>query len=243
MHTIQVSEHPFYSISKEADYREILANFLAMSQAFPYLQSGSHTDLAWSYIKANQDIPREVELTSVVGTFLCWDEMGAFYKTLSNGINALPQILNTSHFHSNMLKKDCKRLLNEDLEPHFSAETRTYLLALYEGLSSADHVKRVAHMVAFETHAGIMILALWDALAKHFNYPKEKLTYFNLHVGEYDPKEIYHVEMTNRLIEEVVSAENRPAFDEEYKKALMLNVNWCQDVVSLSMNVLDPIAV
>lgn len=243
MYTIEVSEHPFYAIPQESDHREVLANFLAMSQAFPHLQSGSHTELAWSYIKNNRDIPREVELTSVVGSFLCWDEMGAFYKTLSNGINALPQILNTTHFHSNMLKKDCKRLLNEDLQPNYTPETRNYLLALYEGLSSSDHATRVAYMVAFETHAGIMILALWDSLAKHFNYPKEKLTYFNLHVGEYDPKEIYHVEMTNRLIEEVVSEEDRSRFDEKYKEAFMLNLKWCADVVSLSTQVANAIAV
>lgn len=243
MFSIEVSEHPFYSIPEKANHTTILANFLAMSQAFPYLQSGSHTDLAWSYIKKNQDIPREVELTSVVGTFLCWDEMGAFYKTLNNDITALPQILNTAHFHSNMLKKDCKRLLNnEELPPEYSLETRAYLLKLFEGLSSPNHVTRVAYMVAFETHAATMISALWDSLAKHFNYPKEKLTYFNLHVGEYDPKEIYHLEMTNRLINEIVPEQDRALFNDELREAYMLNVNWCQDVVDASISVSTTVA-
>jgi len=34
--------HPFAAIPVKSDYKKLLSNYLAMSQAFPYLQAGSN---------------------------------------------------------------------------------------------------------------------------------------------------------------------------------------------------------
>ncbi len=100
-------QHPFETIPAIANYEIILSNYLAMSQAFPYLQAGSQKDLFFHYMNHNQDAPESIELTTVVGNFLCWDETGGLNLTLASGLKNLPRLLETRRFHLNLLKKDC----------------------------------------------------------------------------------------------------------------------------------------
>ncbi|EKD91591.1 MAG: hypothetical protein ACD_29C00478G0006 [uncultured bacterium] len=225
--------HPFYEIPDNADFSRILANFLALSQAFPYLQSASQHKLIFDSIEHNKDVPEHVELTSVVGNFLCWDEMGGFYLMLASGLKGLPRILETRRFHANLLKKDLKAIFNDEIKPEYSDVTRDYLKRLHDGLSNLDPVLRVAQMVAFETHANRMISALWDSLAKNYPVEKNKLSYFYTHVGGEDPAEVYHVEMTSKLVEKLVPEDRQTEFEEAFKKAYAINYDWCKSLTGI----------
>lgn len=230
------SEHPFINIPTMANYKNILENYFAMSQAFPYLQAGSQKDLFLHYMNSNQDVPEHIELTSVVGNFLCWDETGALYPTIALGLKALPHILETRRFHSNLLRKDCEFLFNEPIAPQYSAVTKSYLNDLYDGLSSLCQIKRVATMVSFENHANKMISALWDSLIAKFKVKDKALTYFMMHVGGDDPAEAYHVEMTQKLIERTIPEEKLEQFYETFKSSYALHHQWCESVVKSSIN-------
>lgn len=226
--------HPFSNIPRDANYKTIMSNYLAMSQAFPYLQAGSQDAIFLHYMNQNQDIPEHVEMTTVVGNFLCWDETGGLYLTLANGLKGLPRLLETRRFHSNLLKKDCAAIFGDQLNPDYSATTKSYLLKLYEGLSSLSPVRRVAYMVSFESHANNMISALWESIAQKFNTEKTHLSYFQTHVGGDDPAEAYHVQMTNNLIAKIVPDDQHESFLAQFIEGYALNVQWCHDIIQLS---------
>lgn len=233
LHT-EFPSHPFSSIPNQSDYRTLLSNYLAMSQAFPYLQAGSQGDIFFRFMENNQDIPEQVELTTIVGNFLSWDETGGLNLTLASGLKALPRLLETKRFHANMLKQDCITLLGSPVAPDYSSVTRSYLRSLYNGLASECPITRVAMMVSFEAHAHNMIDALWDSLADRFSVPKNKLSYFAVHVGGEDPAEPYHVEMTQLLIEKMVPEHEESTFREKLIDSYRLHAQWCTDVVALS---------
>ncbi|UEM11390.1 hypothetical protein J4G43_043825 [Bradyrhizobium barranii subsp. barranii] len=98
--------HPFASQMSGDQVASLLPEYLAMSQAFPYLQAGSQRDLIFDAMHQNRDIGRDIELTSVVANFICWDETGGHGGILRGGKAALPDILLTENFHSNLLRKD-----------------------------------------------------------------------------------------------------------------------------------------
>lgn len=226
-------QHPFTTIPTTANYETIMSNYLAMSQAFPYLQAGSESELFFHYMNKNQDVPEQIEMTAVVGNFLCWDETGGLYLMLASGMKGLPRLLETRRFHCNLLKKDCAVIFDHKIEPDYSAVTKKYLLQLYKDLSEVSHIDRVACMVSFEMHANNMIDALWGSLASHFNISKDKLSYFMTHVGGDDPAEAYHVEMTTKLIEKIVPVDQKQAFVEKVTAAYKRHYDWCQAVIDL----------
>lgn len=232
----EVPQHPFESIPGEANYKIILANYLAMSQAFPYLQAGSQKDLIFHYMDNNQDLSEDVELTSVVGNFLCWDETGGLHVTLARGMKGISRILETRRFHANLLKKDCSMIFGESLAPDYSVVTKTYLTKLFEGLSSLCSITRVAYMVSFENHANRMIQALWDSISQKFDLDKKRLSYFLTHVGGDDPAEAYHVAMTHELISKIVPVEKADVYHAQFMQAYKLHINWCADIVALGAN-------
>jgi hypothetical protein len=221
-------KHPYsYGISCE-NIEKILSQYLAMSQAFPYLQAGSQKNLILNIIDNNIDIRSNIELTSVVGNFLCWDETGGHYIVQKNGNSGLPEILNTDKtFHSNMLKFDIHTLLQKHILPNYSKTTSDYLLNLLNNLEENNDIKRCACMVAFEIHAGIMIEELWLNLVKLFNIDKNDLLYFKTHVGGDDPAEAYHIQMTQNMISKIISVETYDIFIEAFKKNYKLNFDWC----------------
>lgn len=60
--------HPFDHID-HPDMEDMMANYLAMSQAFPYLQAGSQKDLFFQYLTSGKPIDRDLEVTTIVGNF------------------------------------------------------------------------------------------------------------------------------------------------------------------------------
>ncbi|MFL6652692.1 MAG: hypothetical protein ACJ8J7_15535 [Sulfurifustaceae bacterium] len=226
------NEHPFtFGISPQ-NVGSVLANYLAMSQAFPYLQAGAQANLILQAMDRNIPVPLEVEWTSVVANFLCWDETGGHHILMEEGIAALPSILNThSNFHANHLKRDIAALLGRETAPFYSAVTKRYLKNLFDGLSSCDHLRRAAYMVAFEQHAGEMIEALWRSLVALFPVNRDELVYFRLHVGGHDPAEVYHIEMTRAMIERLIKSDaDLDAFLEHFLEAYSDNIAWCDAI-------------
>lgn len=222
--------HPYIDGIGKDNVKYLLTNYLAMSQAFPYIQAGSQYGMIASAIRNGHDIPREFELTTVVGNFLSWDETGGHQALLAGGLPALPSILDAGKFHAHVLRKDIETLLGEeDVKPDYGDATKQYLLGLMAGLSDFDHLVRLAHMIAFEKHAFVMIATLQDSLAKLFEVEREKLAYFEMHVGGDDPAEGYHVEMTESLIKALVKSEADAAtFRGQVVEAYGRNVAWCE---------------
>src|SRR5262245_53111200 len=97
--------HPFVATLTMAQLEAMLPDYLAMSQAFPYLQAAAQRDGIFETIANNGDVTDAFELTSVVGNFLCWDETGGHGVILEEGNSGLPRILATKkQFHSNLLR-------------------------------------------------------------------------------------------------------------------------------------------
>ena len=223
------SVHPFSTGITAQNRRPLMRNYLAMSQAFPYLQAGSQKDLIFSIMEKNVDVPEDIEKTSVVGNFLSWDETGGNQLMLTKGIVALPEILKTRHqFHANLLKKDLKLLFQENVQPDYSAVTVTYLKELHKRLSSLDRLIRCSTMIGFEMHAYEMITALWQSISAQFQVGKEHLSYFQTHVGGEDPAEGYHVQMTESLVKDLVLQGDEERFVNEFQDSYALNINWCK---------------
>ncbi|SDF67023.1 Uncharacterized conserved protein [Bradyrhizobium brasilense] len=230
---LRFGPHPFTAEMSEEQVVSLLPEYLAMSQAFPYLQAGSQKNLIFDVMHRNRDVTRDIELTSVVANFICWDETGGYGRLLQGGKAALPEILATESFHSNLLRKDASRLLGRAIQPNYSATTKRYLHCLYDGLSSKDPLIRCAYMVAFELHAAEMIQALWSTLTRIFAVQAGDLEYFRSHVGGDDPAEKYHGEMTSRLVRELVPVDRRVRFMGEFDQAYRLNVQWCRDLLRI----------
>ncbi|WP_245321047.1 GFA family protein [Bradyrhizobium sp. NAS96.2] len=211
----------------------LLPEYFAMSQAFPYLQAGSQKELIFDAMQQNRDLPRDVEMTSVVANFICWDETGGHSRILEGGNAALPDILDTENFHSKLFRRDASRLLGRAIQPNYSTTTKRYLRALYHGLASRDPIARCAHMVAFELHAAEMIQSLWTTIVNAFDVRPEDLDYFRIHVGGYDPAEKYHAEMTSRLVSELVSAGDNDRFLDVFDRAYSVSLEWCRNLIRI----------
>jgi hypothetical protein len=225
--------HPFQDCVNDENVLRVMRRYFAMSQAFPYLQAGAQKDHIFRCLENGVPINREVEITTVVGSFLVWDETGGNHILSTGGIPALPRILETgTNFHANLLSKDLRRMFNTDIEPAYTPETKEYLIRLFEGLANPDAVERCAWMVAFEMHAGRMIEALWESLSKLFDMPKDELTYFHIHVGGDDPAEPHHVAMTAKMIEALVPFEEQGRFLRSFERAYRANIEWCAAIAA-----------
>lgn len=231
--TSSFGEHPFVNGVDAENLEVVLSHYLGMSIAFPYLQAGAIGRIFQTALQSNRDVDVEIEATSVVASFLVWDEFGGHAKVLSGGASALPEILKTQSFHANLLRNDIRTLLGQDAKPTFAEPTRAYLQTLYDGLSSDDALERVAHMVAFEQHAGQMIEALWASLKRTKQVPEESLSYFYTHVGGDDPAEVYHVEMTGKMLSKVICAAEWAGFLRCFESAFRLNWEWCKNITDL----------
>lgn len=224
-------KHPFQNLSGDLlSLKATMSEYLAMSIAFPYLQAGSCAAPVIKAITQNQPIPVEVQMTSVVGAFLVWDEFGGWFKTSMRGARGLPSILDTSAFHANILQSDLLLMFGEEIKPIFGPSTQTYLLSLYEKLSAPDDLIRCATMTSFETHAERMITELWESLYKAIGIEKNKLRYFMGHVGGDDPAEAYHVQMTQRLID-TLAHNNEREFEQAFIDCYGLHVKWCESII------------
>ncbi len=222
--------HPFSQMNLNIEeLKLLLADYLAMSVSFPYLQASACGPMILNAIKTNTLIRREVELTSVVGAFLVWDELGGWFNTSMRGYRGLPKILDTNSFHANILRDDLVTLFGEEIQPHFSSDTREYLLALYHRLSHSNDLIRCAAMTSFELHAERMIHELWNSLYRICGIEKNRLRYFMGHVGGSDPAEAYHVKMTEELIG-LITQQNSAQFEQVFIESYQLHVDWCQSI-------------
>jgi len=224
--------HPFSAMSNRKQLESIFPDYLAMSQAFPYLQASAHKDLIFHSIEDNVPVAEQVEITSVVASFLTWDEFGGHQTILEGGSAGLPHILNTDRFHSNLFKEDAALVTGRTVIANFGPATKAYLRELYEGLSSQHAVKRCAYMVAFEMHAASMIEALWETVARITELQKDRLEYFRAHVGGDDPAEKYHTDMTMALVRRIVPPSEHSRFLSDVRNAYQSNLNWCRELVS-----------
>ncbi len=224
--------HPFSQERRRARLDAVLTGVMALSQAFPYLQAASAKEAIFDAIATNRDLPRDVLLTSAVGAFLYWDELGGHNLALRHGNVGLPRLLEVERrHHAELFRHDASRVLGRPVTPDYTPHTRAYLMALHEGLSSPDPVRRCAFMVAFELHAGDFIESLWEWVAEASAIPREELQYFSAHVGGDDPAELYHAQMTHRLIEAIVPHSDNARFSALFLEAYGLNHNWCRTLI------------
>jgi hypothetical protein len=225
--------HPFAEKIDMLHMEPLLANYLAMSMSFPYLQSGSCSDAIISSIKNGREMPAHFEKSSIVGAFLVWDELGGWHKTFKKGHAGLPNILDSKAVHANYLKADLEILFGHKVEMRFDKPTKEYLLEFYQALSSEIPIIRCAAMVTFELHAERMITSLWETVAQSFPVEKHRLKYFDSHVGGDDPAEAYHVQMTKNLVDAVVEPNKIERFKAEALRLYFLHIQWCKNICTL----------
>ncbi|WP_271553797.1 MULTISPECIES: GFA family protein [unclassified Bradyrhizobium] len=211
----------------------LMPEYLAMSQAFSYLQAESQRDLIFDAMHHNRDRARDIELTSMVANFNCWDERGGYRRVPQGGKAALPDIPVIENFHSNLFRKNASRLLGRAVRTNYSATTKRCLYSLYAGLSSKDPLVGCAYMVGFELHAADMIQSRRTTLVKTFEARSDDLENFRSHVRGEDPAEKYHREMTSRLLGELVLADFNGRFLNEFDRAYRLSLLWCRDLLRI----------
>ncbi|GAB4568067.1 MAG: hypothetical protein Tsb0020_21120 [Haliangiales bacterium] len=225
--------HPF---AVDLDLRQLetlLPDYFGMSQGFRYVIAAAQKDVFFEAMRENRGVSKEMEMMHAVASFLVWDEAGGM-ELSKRGKESLPELLDLDGMHSELLRNDAEALFGHPVAPRFSDVTQRYLEALYRGLASTDVVTRCAHMVAFELHAGSMIDSLWGSISRVSTVSPDKLRYFALHVGGSDPAEVYHVQMTQELIERVVPAGQRDRFQADFLDAYRIHVDWCQALVDQS---------
>lgn len=227
-------DHPLrYGVGRD-NFETVIAEYLAMSTAFPFIQAGAVYETYKTALRVKGDTDKNAEITGAIGTYLVWDEMGGHKLTLEKGNIGLLQLPATRrNFHAHWLRKDIRTILGRDVSPHQSAATSRYLDALLDGLSDPRRNRNVAYMIGFECHAEAMISALWDAICASFDLPHdERLVYFWGHVGGHSPAEAVHVEMTRMMVAELVPPEQGEEFIELCLEAYDLNFRWCEAIAA-----------
>jgi len=227
-------DHPFRNGVNKDNFEAVVADYLAMSIAFPFIQAGAIHETYKAALRAGGDVDKNAEITGAIGAFLVWDEMGGHKLTLENGNEGLLQLTAThGNYHAHWLRGDIRAILGKDVQSHRSAATVRYLDELLDGLSDPRRNRNVAYMIGFECHAQEMITALWDAVCSSFDLPQdERLVYFSGHVGGDAPAEAVHVEMTRKMVAELVPADNRDEFIELCLEAYELNFRWCEAITA-----------
>lgn len=225
--------HPFENISRENDLKKIFSRFICLSQATPYLLSGASKETFLNKIQNGQSITSQNEITTSVLTFLAWDETGGQEVISKNGGKDIVKILNPGNYHSRVLKGDLEFLCSESLQPLYEQFTLEYFSNLINSLSNINDISRCASIIAFEMHAENVIRALWNSLDKLYpEIDKHSLRYFELHVGELNPVEEYHVQMTEKMVELIVSSSDKALFTKSFEKSYKLNNDWAFSAIN-----------
>jgi len=225
--------HPFDSGISIDNFEKIMSAYLAMSISFPYIQAGAIYNNYKLTIDSNNDTNKNVEITGAIGSFLVFDEFGCYDQTQKFGNEGLRNLTKVgNNFHSNLLRRDIETLLGKRLVPVWDNATNAYLSELLSGLSNQKFNQNVAYMIAFENHANRMIMSLWNSIHEVFNFPKDSsLDYFYGHVGGESPAEAFHVEMTQRMIEDLISKVDENQFISSCLKAYSANISWCEHIL------------
>ncbi|AYQ31028.1 hypothetical protein [Runella sp. SP2] len=228
----EYNKHPFTAGIDKANVEGVLAEYLGLCLCAPYIIGGSSNELFLNCVFSGRPIDRKIEITTAVAAFLSFDETGNYNKVIAGGHEALLSLLDTSDFHSNMLRRDLKLLFGKDISPTHNSYLKYYFVQLSKGLSNIDDVQRCAALVALEVHSEIMILSLWDSVMQVFpEIERNKLEYFYLHVGGDNPAEKYHVAMTEQMINEVVGQDNLVTFFTHFKFYYEMNTKLCRDIL------------
>jgi hypothetical protein len=228
--------HPLRNGVNKANFETVIANYLAMSVAFPFIQAGAIHETYKAALRARGDTDKNAEITAALGAFLVWDEVGGHKLTLEKGNKGLLQLASTRrNYHAHWLRSDIRTILGKDVQPSRSAVTTRYLDELLGGLSDVRRNRNLAYMIGFESHAEEMINALWDAVCSSFDLPRdERLAYFWGHVGGDAPAEAVHVEMTRMMVAELVPADRCDEFIELCLEGYALNFHWCEAITASS---------
>lgn len=228
--------HPFANVHDKAHMRPLMQNYLAMSMAFPYLQSASCSESILHCLRNGDEVPEFLEKTTIVGSFLVWDELGGWHNTYKKAHAGLPKILDSKQVHANLLRLDIKAIFGEELKARFDEPTKQYLLRFYQDLSSLDPTTKCAAMVSFELHAERMISSLWHSVSQLYALEKDNLKYFSAHVGGDDPAEAYHVKMTQNMVDTVISQENQHKFIAEAVRIYFTHFQWCDAITHINIH-------
>lgn len=223
--------HPFVNGIHHENAEQVSRRYLAMSLGFPYVQAGAQRGFLDAMIQSNSAADPLVEITTVVGNFLTWDETGGHGAVLTSGNAGLPRILHTDRFHGNLCKSDLSKILDKPIEPEFDI-TGPYLVELRDLLGSQDSIVRCATMVSFERHAELVIRSLWDRLATLFpTNSASELPYFETHVGGDDPAEAYHIQMTQGMIDHIVTTPSEAQmFLKAFECTFATHIRWSADI-------------
>jgi hypothetical protein len=239
--------HPFRHRVAKDNFAAVIAEYLAMSIAFPFIQAGAMHATYEAALRAQGDAEqgdaeqgdaeqgdagKNAEITGAIGAYLIWDEVGGHKLTLEEGNQGLLKLPATRcNYHAHWLRRDIRTLLGREVAPHRSAATVRYLDDLLAGLSDPRGNRNVAYMIGFECHAHAMISALWAAIGAAFDVPQdERLVYFWGHVGGEEPAEAVHVEMTRMMVAELVPPERGEEFIALCLEAYGLNFRWCEAI-------------
>ena len=224
--------HPFRHRVTRDNFERVIAEYLAMSIAFPFIQAGALHATYQAALRSGGDTDKNAEITGAIGAYLVWDEVGGHKLILEEGNPGLLRLPATRrNYHAHWLRRDIRTLLGREVAPQRSAATVRYLDALLAGLSEPRGNRNVAYMIGFECHAHAMISALWAAIGAAFAVPQdERLIYFWGHVGGEEPAEAVHVEMTRMMVAELVPPERGEEFIALCLEAYGLNFRWCEAI-------------
>jgi hypothetical protein len=226
------SPHPFTQIAEHDDLPLVFSRFIGLSQATPYLLGGASKDMFLKKINAKELIQPSNEITTSVLSFLAWDETGGQQTIKEHSEQALHRILESKNYHSRILVEDLKTLIGKSLVAVYEDYSVTYFHDLLNNLSNTNDIERCAAIIAFEMHAEEVIKALWSSLDRLFPHvDKHSLKYFELHVGELNPVEEYHVEMTAKMVEMMVPLSGYEYFLNSFITSYKLNYDWSNETV------------
>ena len=104
-----------YGVGRD-NFETVIAEYLAMSTAFPFIQAGAIYETYKTALRVKGDTDKNAEITGAIGTYLVWDEMGGHKLTLEKGNIGLLQLPATRrNFHAHWLRKDIRTILGRDV--------------------------------------------------------------------------------------------------------------------------------
>jgi len=116
--------HPFSVGIHRENFEAVIAEYLAMSIAFPFLQAGAIHACYAAALRVKGDTDKNAEIVGAIGAFLVWDEMGGHELTLAHGERGLLRLPQTRlNFHSNLLRSDIRAVLGHDVATRRRAAT------------------------------------------------------------------------------------------------------------------------
>ncbi|WP_327591679.1 hypothetical protein [Streptomyces chartreusis] len=224
--------HPFELALPPERLEPILAEYLAVTTALPYIRAGAVGLIAFDRMATGDEFEPSDDLTFAMTMMAAWHEIGGTRLVLECGTRGLPLILDTGeHFDSSLLRLDVSRLLGKDVQASFSPVTRRYLFRLHAGFADLDIIGRAAFLVSQHTHATRMLTALIARIRDAYGVSAGQLAYFNLHVD--DPTHASRTETLLGMIPRAVPPSHADDFYQRYEAAYTLHTWWCESITTL----------